>query len=630
MAFDFRKLIPWRRPPTKPLGRTGEQRYAAPGGSGKDRRPVQAQRLDSISIRQLDEARFYPVVRDAFATIRTPVTRANFHFACADPVIADLAMQELGGCIRPLLQSLMRGALEFGYQVVEKRWTPKFDVTLTTGQAGSGQAERFFPFIWTIRRFASFDPSDTRLQVNTRTGDFAGVIQHIGGGPVVPASRCIHFVNDQEFDGLYGVARTKAAIPYIELAKSIYDDMALYSRRFAVPYRKGRYKPGFYVAGEGENGDEIRGENGDLLNSYLAGMESGQDVALPSEFHESGNPYWDIEFLQATGEDSYIEKLAHVNDMIRMAVVVPEMASSSSPDTGTYNLGETQIDLFLENIEAYLDQCKEVIDAQLLRDFVFYNFGPGSPPLTIVFEPINAKVKAQLLNGLIAMLTQGVPISDADGNEMNVDWPKLAQDNGVPVSMAPVRSIADQLRSAAEQRMAELSEVRLEQARDPDGKFASGPGGARGGKDPKETDIRRHPEFTEADVVNGEEPTGYGLVGPQYSQFSGAPEKAIRHLLEARTGEVPGALSHPEIGPIDLVFGGPKFGLMHIAEKHPEVLGDLQQIIATLPVSSARSSGESYWMENDAYRATVKKNWGIDKAAKTWLLTAFEKKGSDG
>jgi hypothetical protein len=324
------------------------------------------------------------------------------------------------------------------------------------------------------------------LQVNTRTGDFAGVIQHIGGGAVVPASRCIHFVNDQEFDGLYGVARTKAAIPYIELAKSIYDDMALYSRRFAVPYRKGRYKPGFYVAGEDENGDEIRGENGDLLNSYLSGMESGQDVALPSEFHESGNPYWDIEFLQASGEDSYIEKLTHVNDMIRMAVVVPEMASSSSPDTGTYNLGETQIDLFLENIEAYLDQCKEVIDAQLLRDFVFYNFGPGSPPLTIVFEPINAKVKSQLLNGLIAMLTQGVPISDADGNEMNVDWPKLAQDNGVPVSMAPVRSIADQLRSAAEQRMAELSEVRLMQSRRTNGQFGPGSGSGAENTDAEE------------------------------------------------------------------------------------------------------------------------------------------------
>ena len=50
-------------------------------------------------------------------------------------------------------------------------------------------------------------------------------------------------------------------------------------------------------------------------------------------------------------------------------------------------------------------------------------------------------------------------------------------------------------------------------------------------------------------------PVGIGDFGPIYNQFVGKPQEAIEFLINKKGGEATGALSHTEIGPIDLVWG---------------------------------------------------------------------------
>gem|GEM_PF-3300245 len=393
--------------------------------------------------------RFYPVVRDALSIIRLPVERANFHFECSDPLVSDLADHLLRSQIRELFQSLARGALEFGHQVVEVRWEPRWNVQVR----GAGP-DRDYPFAWAVRRFAAFDPSDTRLLIDPRTGDFAGVRQFVGGGQEVPASKCLLFVNDKEFDSNYGVPRTKAAIPFVAIAESVYDDMAQYSRSFAVPWKIGRYQPG---GTSDEEGNVI--DNGAVMLEQMSGMGSGSDVVLPSTFSkDSPNYLWDVDIKSVQGEDRYVEKLDHLNSVIRMAMVVPEMASSSSPDTGTYNLGETQIELFLANIESILEGLANVLNAGLLGQFVDYNFGPSAPRCRIVMEPLDVKVRRMLLKGLVDLLTQGVPVEDRDGQELRADWQQIAGESGVPLYVVDARSQARDLVREAREQMARMSE----------------------------------------------------------------------------------------------------------------------------------------------------------------------------
>lgn len=668
----FQKKPRARIPDTRPLARTGDARYVpqiATWKAGKDGKVAcLANRYDEVSIRDYDRVRFYPVVRDALAVLRTPLKRANFHFVCSRQDVADLAKQELGPHIPDLVNILTKGALEFGYQVVEKVWVPKFEVAVTTTQAdSSSEVERDFPFIWTIKRFASLSPIDSRLLVCPETSEFAGVRQFVGSAKEqnIPASKCIHYANDKEFDGNYGVPRTKAAVPFVELVESVFDDMGLYSKRFAVPWTVGRHKPGFHASGFDTQGKPIQQKCSDLMNDTLAGLESGHSVSLPAEYDANGNPLWGIEITQPPGEDRYVEKINLLNDMIRIALVVPEMASSQSPDTGTYNLGEAVLDLFIENCEAFLDELKKVIDEQLVKDFVLFNFGADAPECKIVFEPLDAKVKRALLRALLSLLSSGVPIEDKDGNTLEPDWSGVAQDNGLSlVTISAAQRLKKAMQGAIESRLAmppakepgtdaagpdplqddkaELSVKLSDENRTPDGRFApKGTGDQTGGTNDggksndtsddssvsSEQPIEKHPEFDIQHVVEGVKPTGYGVAGPQYAQFSGRPKEAIEHLKKAQTGEVPAGLSNSDIGEIDLVWGNEKHGLCKILTKHPEVVNDLPAIVEGLKLDNARSSAESHILTDGTYTAVVKRNWGPSKEKKRWLLTAFGPSG---
>lgn len=123
-------------------------------------------------------------------------------------------------------------------------------------------------------------------------------------------------------------------------------------------------------------------------------------------------------------------------------------------------------------------------------------------------------------------------------------------------------------------------------------------------------------------------PVSIGDFGPIYDQFRGNAKDAIALLLQRKDGEAVGALSHPEVGEIDLVWGregtskSDGYGLSKLAKYHPEVLGNLQELLSDMKVTSRTENRVQ--LESDTHRASVRLTWNEQK--KNWLLTAFEKK----
>ena len=121
-----------------------------------------------------------------------------------------------------------------------------------------------------------------------------------------------------------------------------------------------------------------------------------------------------------------------------------------------------------------------------------------------------------------------------------------------------------------------------------------------------------------------------GPFGRIYRQFKGKAKEAIQFLLGKKEGEAVGALSHPEIGDIDLVWGeegtsnSDGYGIAKLAKYHPEVLDNLQEIINDMRVT--KRSANRVQLESDTHQAAVRLTW--DNKSKNWLLTAFEKKNS--
>ncbi|MBQ9476025.1 MAG: hypothetical protein IJU69_07265, partial [Bacteroidales bacterium] len=122
----------------------------------------------------------------------------------------------------------------------------------------------------------------------------------------------------------------------------------------------------------------------------------------------------------------------------------------------------------------------------------------------------------------------------------------------------------------------------------------------------------------------------YGPFGQIFRQFVGNAKEAINHLMKVKSGEAIGALSHPEIGPIDLVWGdagtsnSDGYGLAKLVKFHPEAVENLQEILNDMSI--VKRSDNRIHLESEKYKAVVRLTW--DAKRKTWLLTAFEKKNS--
>lgn len=145
--------------------------------------------------------------------------------------------------------------------------------------------------------------------------------------------------------------------------------------------------------------------------------------------------------------------------------------------------------------------------------------------------------------------------------------------------------------------------------------------------------FQRFPLRIGAESVAGQQfEQAQGPFGPVLTDFKGDTQGAIAKLKEMKSGEAIGALHHPDIGDIDLVWGqegtgaSDGYGLAKLAKYHPEVLDDLQGIISAMKVTTRSENRVN--LESEDHRAGVRLTW--DNQAKHWLMTAFQKKGGGG
>ena len=113
----------------------------------------------------------------------------------------------------------------------------------------------------------------------------------------------------------------------------------------------------------------------------------------------------------------------------------------------------------------------------------------------------------------------------------------------------------------------------------------------------------------------------------EYTQFEGKAQEAIEYLLQVKFGRAVAVLHHKDIGTIDLWYGDDNAGLKKIANKHPEVLNGLQEIIEAMSIIAA--SDNRIVLESAIHRAVVSKMLGQTKTD-NWLLSAYCKKDTSG
>jgi hypothetical protein len=162
-----------------------------------------------------------------------------------------------------------------------------------------------------------------------------------------------------------------------------------------------------------------------------------------------------------------------------------------------------------------------------------------------------------------------------------------------------------------------------------DSRKSSSPGGLEEPADGLDNDASPIKPSSVALETTSEEEVASGPFGPILRGFEGRWREAALELEKRQTGDAIGALNHPDVGPIDLVWGNAGTnasngaGLAKLLAWHPEVLGDLQGFINRLHVDKDRSTTKRIQLRDESGNAGIRLDF--DGTAKTWLLTAFEK-----
>ena len=143
------------------------------------------------------------------------------------------------------------------------------------------------------------------------------------------------------------------------------------------------------------------------------------------------------------------------------------------------------------------------------------------------------------------------------------------------------------------------------------------------GQIPRVVQAQREAEF----VRSASEVQERGDFGPIWRGYRG--EAAIEKLLKEKSGEIPGAVSTAELGPVDFMYGeigspGKKYtdgwGISHIAHKHGIDAAKRVPQILRGGVFLPQPNGRVYY-ESPEGRVVVKLEW--KNKAKTWVLTSF-------
>lgn len=117
-----------------------------------------------------------------------------------------------------------------------------------------------------------------------------------------------------------------------------------------------------------------------------------------------------------------------------------------------------------------------------------------------------------------------------------------------------------------------------------------------------------------------------GSFGPIFSGYTNKPEDAISKLMREKTGEVPDAYIHPDLGPIAFVYGDEKMGLRHIEAKRGTVF--LDRIPSVLRYGKAERDSDglprAYVIDSSdpANVAVIRLDWNGKQ--KTWLVTIYQ------
>ena len=426
--------------------------------------------------------RLDPDVAFGLAIVRSPIINRQWSVD-GEPKIAAFVDKAL----RPKYRSLALGAsnaLAFGHQVVEKVWTSGPMKVEQTNPKTRETGSTNYPNAWTFERFKAIDPRSFNYLVED--DKVAGVAQfQVEGKKLakeirVGMERILHwaFHSEYNFGSPYGWALIDQAYGpwYDKTATNLLCNR--YFETSADPPIKTRGLRTIRQGGKDYDGARF-------LLEQIAALRSGGGIYLPSDFIKGTDKWaWDVEFMQKDQRGQMMDgRLLACSIQIMRALWITDKAATAGDGTGARAPGTEAGGRRDETLESIVTEWLEVVNEQIVKPIVLYNFGEQAARdagvcirmagLTATKKEVYKDVLAQLIAAEQALAAGETPrFIDL------VDMAAIAEELGIP--LRPMKEVQELLKN----RLAD-SEAAAERAID------SGLPGAGGDEEITEEDERK-------------------------------------------------------------------------------------------------------------------------------------------
>lgn len=150
----------------------------------------------------------------------------------------------------------------------------------------------------------------------------------------------------------------------------------LWMRKHAIGPAKMYYKPGTTVMVDA-NGAEVDADNKTLALATLEYLESGGNVAIPSEFDEKGNRLWELETADPKGDIAGVmDYPKELKKEMAEAVGIPFEAIEAAEVGSGWSGRSIPYSTWLGVIDELAGPLVDAIDDAPMRQLVFINHGP--------------------------------------------------------------------------------------------------------------------------------------------------------------------------------------------------------------------------------------------------------------
>lgn len=211
-------------------------------------------------------------------------------------------------------------------------------------------------------------------------------IKVYGQGWPVPAENTLWYPLLMENGDWYGRKLLRPAFSSWFFSIIIHLFSNRYFERFGEPLAVGRapYDDTLTVAGKSVPGT-------DVMLGILQNLRSRGAVILPSERSVVGSETkydYGIEYLESQMRGADFERyLMRLDEEMSLALFTPLLMLRTA-DVGSYNLGTTHAQVYMQMLNALAGDWKQYIDDYILSRMVDINFSPTSPRAQIVFRKL--------------------------------------------------------------------------------------------------------------------------------------------------------------------------------------------------------------------------------------------------